>query len=106
MTFTELMSGLSLTTPFFCSLVAGWKAGGLGVLLGLMVGLASSAGGFLDVRILFRWVDRHPKLGSPHPGLYWIGISWLLCIVLAVWIFGFAFLGMWLTERIIHDGAA
>jgi hypothetical protein len=107
MTFTELMSLISFTTPFICSLEAGWKTdGGFGILIGLVIGSVLSVGSFLGVRFLFRWVGRHPKLSAPHPGAIWIGVSWLLCVALFVWILSFTFVGMWFTKLIIHDVVA
>jgi hypothetical protein len=103
MNFAELMSLISFTTPLFCSLGAGWKEGrGFGILIGLVVGLVFSVGSFFGTRMLFKWVIRHPKLGKTHPGFFWIGLSWFLCVALAAWIFGFTFLGMWLTKFVIH----
>jgi hypothetical protein len=107
MTFIELLSLLAFTTPFFCSLESGWKAGkGFGILIGLIVGLALSFGSFAGIRIFSRWMVRHSKLGTPHPGIFWIGLSWLLFAALFLWIFGLSFFGMWLTKLIIHNRAA
>ena len=107
MTFTELMSLIAFTTPFFCSLESGWKADrGFGILIGLIVGLVLSIGSFGGVRVFSRWVRHYPKLSTPHPGAIWIGVSWLLCVALLVWILGFTFVGMWLTKFVIHDVAA
>jgi len=104
MTFTELMSLISFATPFICSLEAGWKADrGFGILIGLIVGSVLSVGSFLGVRFLSRWIGRHPKLSTPHPGAIWMGVSWLLCVALFVWILGFTFVGMRFTAFIIHD---
>ncbi len=100
MTFTELMGLLALTTPLLCGLVAGKPDGSLGLLMGLIVGSVSSASSFLGVRIVYGWVTRHPKLGSTHPGAFWIGISWLLCVAWVVWISGFSFLAAWLTKLV------
>ena len=107
MTFTELMSLLAFTTPLICSLESGWKAGrGVGILIGLIVGSALSAGSFWGVRVFSRWVRDHPKLTTQHPGVIWVGLSWFLCVALFLWIFGFAFVGMWFTRFVIHDVAA
>jgi hypothetical protein len=106
MKFTELMSLIAFTTPFFCSMESGWKADrGFGILVGLVVGLALSVGSFWGVRVFSRWVRHHPKLSAPHPGVAWIGLSWLLCVALFVWIFGFAFFGMWVTKFVIRGVA-
>jgi hypothetical protein len=100
MTLTDVLSLASLTTPFFCSLAAGWKAGrGSGILIGLIVGLVLSVGCFWSVRFIFKWAYRHPKYAAHIPG-------WLLFPALVVWIMGFACLGMWLSEFVIHDAAA
>ena len=103
MTFSEHMSVLSFTTPLLCSLVAGWKADrSFGFLIGLVVGLLLSGVSLWGARSLFRWVARHPKLGETHPGALWLSVSWFLCVVLAVWIFGLSFACMWLTKFFIH----
>jgi hypothetical protein len=107
MTFTELMSLIAFTTPFFCSLESGWKADrGFGILIGLIVGLVLSIGSFWGVRVFSRSVRHHLKLSTPHPGVIWVGVSWFLWVALFVWIFGFAFFGMWFTKFVIHDVAA
>jgi hypothetical protein len=104
MTFNELMSLVAFTTPFICSLESGWKADkSLGALLGLIVGLILSVGSFLAVRFLFKRVRHHPKLSTANPGVIWTGISWILAVAVFVWIFGFAFFGMWLTRFVIHN---
>jgi hypothetical protein len=107
MTFIELLSLLAFTTPFIFSMESGWKADrGFGILIGLIVGLTLSFGSFAGVRFFSRWIRRHSKLVTPHPGIFWIGLSWLLCVALFLWIFGFSFFGMWLTKLIIHNRAA
>ena len=107
MTFTELMSLLAFTTPVLCGLESGWKAGrGFGVLIGLIVGLVLGIGSFCGVRGFSRWVHHHPKLSEPHPGVVWIVVSWFLCVALFLWIFGFAFFGIWFTKCVIHNVAA
>ena len=103
MTFTELMSLIAFTTPFFCSLKSGWEANrGFGILIGVIIGLVLGGGSFWGVRVLFSWVRRHPKLGSAHPGAFWIGLLWLLCAALFLWVLSFAFLGVWFTKFVIH----
>jgi hypothetical protein len=107
MTFIELLSLLAFTTPFICSLESGWKADkGFGIVIGLIVGLALSFCSFAGMRILSRWIRRHPKFATPHPGIFWIGLSWLLCAAVFLWIFGLSFFGIWLTKLIIHNSAA
>src|ERR1700679_386565 len=107
MTFLELMSLISFTTPFFCSLEAGWKADrGLGILIGLIIGLLLSIGSFLGVRFFFRWIVCYQKHSTPHPGVLWIIASWLLFVALFVWIMGFTFVGMWFTKFVVHNVAA
>lgn len=101
------MSLISFTTPFIGSLEAGWKADrGFGLLIGLIVGSVLSVGSFVGVRLLFKWIKPHPRLSTPHPGAIWIGVSWLLCAALFVWIFGLTFVGMWFTKFVIHHVAA
>jgi hypothetical protein len=104
MTSAELLTLLSITTPLFCSLAVGWKtARGFGILIGLFVGLALGIGSFFGMRIVLnRMFSRYSKLGETHPGVLWIGLSWLLCVALIVWIFGSTFLGMWFTDFAAH----
>jgi hypothetical protein len=103
MTFTELMSLIAFTTPFFCTLESGWKTDrSLGVLIGLVVGLVLGIGSFGGVRAFSKWAGRHPKFSTPHPGVFWIGLSWLLCAALFVWVLSFAFFGIWFTTRCCH----
>ena len=107
MTFTELMSLLAFTTPLMASLESGWEAGrGFGILAGLIVGLILSLGSFRGMRAYFRWDRHHQQVSPPHRGVVWIGLSWLLCFAMVIWIFAFVFFGMWLTKFIIHYVAA
>ena len=107
MTFYEQTYILSITAPLFCSLESGWEADRwLGSLIGLIVGLVLAAGSFWGVKAIFRRVIRHPKLGTSNPSVFWIGVSWILCAAMFVWILGFAFIGMWFTKFVIHDVAA
>ena len=103
MTFIELLMLLSITTPFGCSMVSGWKADRWhGLLMGLVIGAVLSIVCFYGVRLIRRVIWHHPKLRAPHPGAIWIVASWLLVYALMAWLFGFAILGMFSTEFVIH----
>jgi len=100
MTLSEFLSLISFTTPFGCCLRMGWKANrGSGILVGLLIGVVLDVASFWGVRFVCKWAAHHPKPATQIPG-------WLVAAALLVWIFGFTFLGMWLTEFIIHDVAA
>jgi hypothetical protein len=103
MTLSELMCGLSVTTPVLFSLWAGWKGDGvIGGLIGLMIGLGLGLGSFCGMRFFFRWAVRHPlKTGNPES--FRNGLARSVCgVAMAVWIYAFSFLAMWLTELALH----
>jgi len=84
-------------------MASGWKTGRWpGILIGLIIGLVLGVGSFRGVRVIFRRVNRHPQLGTPNPSVFWIGLSWFLCAAMFLWIFGFAFIGMWFTKFVTH----
>ena len=105
MTFTELMSLMAFLAPLVGSVDTGWRTHDrLGGFVGLIVGLLLGVGCFYGLRLFDRWIKRRPKLGSN--GLFWIGLSWFLCLALFVWMIGFAIAGAWITKFVIHHVVA
>ena len=107
MTFTELLSLMAFVAPVVGSSDTGWRAGsGVGLLIGLIVGSVFGVGSFFGVRVCDRWIGRHPKLSTAHPGAFWIGLSWFLCAALIIWIGGVSVVGLLFTKLIIRHVAA
>jgi hypothetical protein len=104
MTLSEMICGISVTTPVLCSLLAGWKADRvIGGLIGLIIGLGLGLGSFCGMRFyLFRWPARHP-LGTGNSASFRNVLARFLGgIAIAVWIFAFSFIGMWFTDLAFH----
>ena len=107
MTFTELMSLMAFLTPLVSSVDTGWRSHrGLGASIGFIVGLLLGVGCFYGLRLFGRWIIHHPKLSAPSPGVFWLGLAWLSCLAMFVWMLGFALAGMWFTKFVIHHVAA
>ena len=94
MTFNELTYAIAFLTPVFCALSEGRKAGLLGVLVALVVGVGLGTCSFLVTRGLFRYVGRHPKLGKRNPEGVWMLLVWILCVGMFVGIGGIGALGI------------
>jgi len=101
MTFDELMYGISFLTPLGCALAEGRKAGFVGVLVALVMGVGLGICSFYTTRALFRWVRRHPELGKRNPDGLWPVLVWSLCVVMFVCIGGIGFLGIVATRFVI-----
>jgi hypothetical protein len=94
MTFNELTYGIAFVTPVFCALSEGRKAGLLGILVALVVGVCLGICSFLVTRGLFRYVGRHPELGKRNPKGVWMLLVWILCVGMFVGIGGIGALGI------------
>jgi MFS family permease len=98
MTFNELMYGIAFVAPVFGALSEGRKAGLLGVLVALVVGVALGICSFLVTRRLFRYVGRHPELRKSNPEGVWMLLVWALCVAMFVGIGGIGALGIVATR--------
>ena len=105
MTFNELTYGIAFLTPVFCAVAEGRKAGLVGVLLAVVVGIALGICSFLLTRGLFRYVGRHPELGKRNPEGAWMLWVWILCVAMFVGIGGVGALGV-LATRLVTSHVA
>lgn len=107
MTFLELMQLLSFSSPSFGAVVYGWRlAGGFGILIGILVGLAAGLVCYGGTRAFAKWVNRHPKLGSADARAAWTVLAYALCVGLFAWIIALTFLGAELTTGLLQSRLA
>jgi uncharacterized BrkB/YihY/UPF0761 family membrane protein len=106
MTIQELLIGICFTQALFFSVVAGKQSGAIGILIGVIVGLALGFAGLLGVRATFNRVNRHSQLGKRKPQFLWMIFSWFLFLVLLVSIVGLGILGKFVTRLVIRYVAA
>jgi hypothetical protein len=101
MTFDELTYGICFLMPLFFALSEGRKAGFVGILIGLIIGVGFGVGCFYSTRALFKWVRRQPELGKRNPNGFWMIISWILCVMMFIFIGGISVLGMFAVKLAI-----
>ena len=99
----EMIRLLSYTVPTSWSLVFGWKAGGiLGGITGLIMGLALGFPCHQGIsRIVYGLVS--PQRHSQHTYLYWMAFLGLMWLVIAIWVMGFAWAGVTLTQFLVRN---
>src|SRR6266849_10409926 len=79
--FLELLSLTAGMTVFVAAFMEGRKAGTLGTLVGLVLGLAIGSVVFLGTRAALKWAVRRLNLHEPNPPPLRLALSWLICIV-------------------------
>lgn len=104
MTLIDNIYLLAVMAPTGFSLVSGWNEGRwLGLFLGLIAGLVLSFACVCGVRVLSKLIGHHPELTKANPTPFWVGVSWLLCVVLAGWILIISVAGSWLTKLSVQN---
>ncbi len=94
---------LSFTVPTSWGLALGWKAGGIrGAVTGLIIGLAL---GFPCCRGILYVVYHlaNSQREKQHTSLYWIALTGLIWLVIAVWVSGFTWAGVALTQFLMKQ---
>jgi len=92
--------------PFCGAIIEGRKAGILGIVIALAVGLVLGIGAVSGMRELFKWVSRHRQFGKQFSTPVWITIDILLFVMFFVLMIAICLLGGFITKSIIHNVAA
>jgi hypothetical protein len=97
--FLTMLSGVGFVT----AILAGWKSGGFGILVGLMVGLVVGSIFFMGMHLGGRralwWIKSLDVNGPSRHGA--LLLSWLLFLVSIIWISTSGLVGIVATKFII-----
>jgi|SRR6266568_2766920 len=98
----DLLSLIAGGTAFWTAFSEGKKAGTIGALISLLVGLGVGIGCFCAMRVAGKWVLRRHRLYEPRLPPFRLMLTWLLCFAAFAWVIVSGFLGFWITKLVVH----